>query len=326
MLAACSSKSQQRTEGLPAEPTVAVPVEAPRIRQLRPIPIKGVPEPLDPGIALPLRESFTVQSAGDPPRQRRRYTPTSQARLYTLAADLSARSITGDAAPAAAVPVPPFREAFALETSDTSPLLQWRGDPVRVDGDAAAAAPYVTRWKTLLTNRRARFSLDDHALPRELTFAEDPLRQQSQPERDELTQRLLTWIVPLPEEPIGRGARWSSVLVLRQGLGVVKQTARYHLVDLAADRLVIDVDIRRVAEEQRVNAPDLPPGTTLELLALFRGITGRLELSPSSPLPLAGRVTIEARAHQRLSRDGVTAVETITEDTGTLTLTSEAVR
>jgi hypothetical protein len=324
-LIACSSKPQQRTEAPPVAEAPAPPAESPRITQLRPRPIEDAPEPPEPTIALPFRESLTVQSTGDEPRQRRRYAPASSTRLYTVSATLLARAITGDAAPAAPVKVPPFHETFALEASATSPLLQWRGDPIQVDGDATAAAPYVMRWKTLLAGRRARFSLDAQALPAELTFAEDPLRERSRPESDELSQRLLGWIVPLPEEPLGVGARWTAVVVLRQGLGVVKQTARYHLVEATAERLVLEVDLRRVAEEQRVQAPELPPGTSLELLALFRSVTGRLELSLQAPLPIAAELTIEARSHQRLTRADASSVEAISEDTGTLTLKSEPI-
>jgi hypothetical protein len=112
--------------------------------------------------------------------------------------------------------------------------------------------------------------------------------------------------------------------VLRQGPAVVKQTARYELIAAAARQLTIAVEFRRVAEEQRVDAPGTPAGTLVDLVAMFRQVTGRVELDLGAPLPIAGAFTIEARSHRRFRLpDGATS-EIITEDLGTLTLTSEA--
>jgi hypothetical protein len=316
----------------PAPPT------SPRVQHLEAPSLAG-PELPEPAIALPLRESFTVQEAGEAPRARLRYALDGVARRFTTSAALRARSFGGSAPEPTPVPVPPFREAFALQIqarAGAAPLWQWRGESIQLEGqtesqtkgqaesDASAAAPYVLRWKSLLANRRASFTIDAQGLPERITFAEDPLREHSAPERDELTQRLLGQLVPLPAEPIGRGARWTVVTVLRQGFGIVKQTARYQLVEVAGSRLTITVDLRRVGEEQRIDVPELPAGAQAELVALFRGITGRVEIELAAPLPIAGALTVEARAHQRLTMPDGKVSEVITEDVGTLTLRSES--
>jgi hypothetical protein len=328
---ACTPRRRAEPPPPPSATTVdarVAPTRSPNVQHLeapqRPMP--AVPAMPEPAIALPLRESFTVQQAGEPPRTRLRYALDGVARRFVTAAALSARSFGGSAAEPTAVPVPPFREAFGVQVeprAGLAPLWQWRGEPIQIDGDATAAAPYVLRWKALLTNRRASFTIDERALPERITFAEDPLREQSAPERDELTQRLLGQLVPLPTEPIGVGARWTAVTVLRQGFGVVKQTARYELVELAGSRLTISVDIRRVGEEQLIAVPDLPAGAQAELMALFRGITGRLQVELNAPLPTSGALSIEARSHQRLTMPDGKVSEVITEDLGTLTLSSE---
>jgi hypothetical protein len=156
----------------------------------------------------------------------------------------------------------------------------------------------------------------------EISFAEDPLRQHSGAEIDELSQRLLGVAVPLPSVPIGVGARWRAVTVLRQGLGVVKQTASYELIGQDGPSLTLTVDIKRVAEEQRVAAPGMPPGTTVDLVALFRRVTGRLEVRLDEALPIRGDLTIEARSHQRIHPPTGAGTEIVTEDLGELSLSS----
>lgn len=332
--AACTSKPRR-------DPRVVVdagaaghpaPSPGPRITSLSPPPrqpASAVPPALaEPTIALPLRESFTVDDAGEAPRRKLRYAASASARRYTVAAKLTARSFTGTAAQPTALAIPPFRERFTVQVerppgAGKRERWSWRGEPITIDGDATAAAPYVLRWRQLLANRNATFTLDDQVFPRDITFAEDPLREHSGPEREELTQRLLGQLVPLPLEPVGKGARWTAVTVLRQGFAVVKQTASYHLVAAEGDRLTLAVDLRRVAEEQLVDLPDVPPGAQVELVALFRATTGTLTVELGAALPVSGELTVEARSHQRLTATGGQVSELITEDLGALALSSE---
>ena len=314
-----------------AAPAASSP--GPRITSLSPPPRQpagAVPPALvEPAIALPLRESFTVEDAGEAPRRKLRYALEAGARRYTVAAKLTARSFTGTAAQPTAMPIPPFRERFTVQVerrpggAGQRERWSWRGEPIAIDGDATAAAPYVLRWRQLLANRNATFILDDQAFPRDITFAEDPLREHSGPEREELTQRLLGQLVPLPLAPVGKGARWTAVTVLRQGFAVVKQTASYHLVAAEGDRLTLAIDLRRVAEEQLVELPDAPPGAQVELVALFRATTGTVTLELGAALPVSGELTVEARSHQRLTAANGQVSELITEDLGALALSSE---
>lgn len=304
-----------RARGAPA-PAESSPTlrSLPTPRQAR----RALPEP---ALALPAHESFTVVSAGQGPRARRRYLLKAGAHTYSLTARLRGRVLDAGADPAPQE-VPAVTETFALEprpaASAAAPaVVHWRGLPASIGGPAAA--PYVARWQSLLAGRRAQLELDARGQLGRVVFAEDPTGASTRPETDELTQRMLGLAVPLPEVAIGVGARWRVVTVLRQGLAVVKQTARYTLVEASADRLVVDLDVRRVGEAQELATPELPPGSSLELLALFRAVSGRVAVDLGSPLP-TGELAVEARAHHRL-RDARGAVtETLTEDTGALVL------
>jgi hypothetical protein len=307
----------------PAGPSVMVAASAsPRLSELAAPSLRALPEP---AITLPMRESFSVQQPGDAPRSVRRYALQPRERRYQIAATLRARVLGTAGADDRAKEVPPFREDFAVQAapSSTGAILHWRGEPSKATADPAATAPYLARWNVLLAGRRASVTFDDHGGLGEISFAEDPLRQHSGAETDELSQRLLGLAVPLPSVPIGLGARWRAVTVLRQGVGVVKQTASYELVAQDGPTLTLAIDVKRVAEEQRVEAPGMPAGTTVDLVAMFRRVTGRVEVRLDEPLPVRGDLSIEARAHQRVHLPSGAGSETVTEDLGALTLSSE---
>jgi hypothetical protein len=302
----------------------------PRLSQLISPGTRAVPTPT---IQVPFRESLVVRSEGQRPLAVRSYKLGDGERWYAVTARLNARSLgEGDGArgdtPSA---IPTFRESFVVQaaaTSQPTKVLHWRGEPIWIDGgnghgdSDVAAAPYVARWRALLGGRRAQLHIDTTGSLGEISFADDVLKQHSQPEIDELTQRLLAWLVPLPSQPIGVGARWTVVTVLRQSVGMVKQTASYQLLAITPTGMSVAIDVRRVAEEQRIATPTLTDGTSIDLVALFRQIKGRVEIDLTAPLPIAGDLTIEARSHQRIHRSDGTTTEAIAEDIGSLSLAS----
>ena len=73
--------------------------------------------------------------------------------------------------------------------------------------------------------------------------------------------------MPLPDKPIGAGATWKVVTILREGHAYVKQTATYKLASApsATGPWKIDVEIKRIAEEQRIEDARMAPGTYVDL-------------------------------------------------------------
>lgn len=91
-----------------------------------------------------------------------------------------------------------------------------------------------------------------------------------------------------PAEPrrrrIGAGASWRVVTVLRQGPAYAKQTATYTLKAMTAAGWRVHVKLQRVAEDQAIADPSLPPGTVAELIAMFRQLEGDVDVDPRQPL------------------------------------------
>ena len=285
--------------------------------------IRSLPEPK---IQLPRQESARLLAPGASPRIRLRYHWVPRAsHEVTATAKLRSRRLV-DGKWTDATEVPPVREGFGfiIQPSHGADKLSFRGLIAAVVGspdDAARARAdeYLSRFRGLLEHRRGTGVLDDRGQLGAVVFADDAPGQPSEHAADELHQRWLAAAVPLPAEPVGKGARWRVVTVLRAGAAVIKQTAEYTLVEVRPDRWVIDEDVRRIGERQLVDAPQMPNGTIAELIALFRESKGRVEVSPDVPWPVAGTLTTELRIHARFGLPGSGVHEDITEDTGTIT-------
>jgi hypothetical protein len=195
-----------------------------------------------------------------------------------------------------------------------------------VIGQAAAPSPdadaYLAPWRTLLQGRPIALDLDDRGAVTAIRFDDDPSGATSARARDELVQRLLALIVPLPAEPVGTGASWRVVTILRQGPAVAKQTATYTLIARGPRRWKLHVVLRRVGQRQQIVDPALPRAASAELVAMFRALEGDVEVDPALPLIAGGTLTIESRLHARLQPPAPAGqprpaiIEQMFEDTG----------
>ncbi|MGN6103530.1 MAG: hypothetical protein ACTHU0_00255 [Kofleriaceae bacterium] len=271
-----------------------------------------------PPIALPRQERFRLLDPGQGARTVLRYAPAVETIEYQTETRLVSRALDHGQF-GKPVELPAIRDGFAITPS--SGLIELRalaGESAASKDEAARAAAeqYLASWRARLQNRRATVGLDARGQLGAITFNDDPTGARSAPSRDELAQRLLAVIVPLPEDPVGRGARWEVVTVLRQGPAYVRQTATYTLVERGPHSWKLHVELLRVAEEQRVSDPALPPGTVVDLVAMFRRLEGDIEIDPARPLIASGRLTIESRLHANIKPAGQPAVEKFLEDTG----------
>jgi hypothetical protein len=137
--------------------------------------------------------------------------------------------------------------------------------------------------------------------------------------------------VPVPAEPVGLGASWRVVTILRQGAIVAKQTATYTLTGRTAQRWKLHAALQRSAQTQAIVDPPPPPGATVELVALFRVLEGDIEIDPRLPLIASGGLAVESRVHARMqlprppgASQAPPATEQMFEDTGKLTFTQES--
>jgi hypothetical protein len=280
----------------------------------------------EPAIELPKQEQFRLLDAGAKTgRARLRYTLAGGAATYTTATALTTRHLS-DGPAAAPIDLGTIRDGFTITPVAAQHRLALRALTAEVTPANDDASGYLAPWRALLQGRTMNVTVDDRGQLQAITFNDDPGNARSQRAKDELIQRLLATLVPVPAEPIAPGARWRVLTILRQGPAYAKQTATYTLTARTDAAWKIHLKLQRVGEPQRLRDPGLPPGTTAELVGLFRELEGDIEVGPRVPWIATGAMTIESRLHARLTPPGAGAdrtVEQVFEDTGKATFGRE---
>jgi hypothetical protein len=278
-----------------------------------------MPEPV---VALPRLESFQLLSPGKGARGVLRYALAAGTTAMMASSALRSRHLDRGAFTRPAV-LPAIRDGFevaiAAPRTGRFALRPVVGQVAAASSDADA---YLAPWRTLLQGRPIALELDDRGAIASIRFEDDPSGATSPQARDELVQRLLSLIVPVPAESVGTGASWRAVTILRQGPAVAKQTAIYTLIARTPTRWKLRVKLLRVGQRQDIVDPALPRGTSAELVALFRALEGDVEVDPALPLIAGGALAVESRLHARLQlpapagRPRPAVVEQMFEDTG----------
>jgi hypothetical protein len=312
LAAACQDPVSPPSRSAPPAPVAAAPVVAPA--SAPPAPKVIVMD--EPVVALPHQESFQLLDRGKGARAQLRYTLGAGTSAVIAHSALRSRHLDHGAF-SRPVALPAIRDGFEIAIAADHPeRLALRA----VTGMAAVASPdanaYLAPWRTLLQGRAVTLDIDDRGAIAALRFDDDPSGATSVRARDELVQHLLSLIVPLPAEPVGTGATWRAVTILRQGPAIAKQTATYTLVSRGPARWKLKVVLQRVGKQQPIVDPALPPGTSSELVAMFRALEGNIEIDPTLPLIAAGSLAVESRLHARLQLPGSAPVEQMFEDTG----------
>jgi len=304
----------------PAKPVPEAAPAGPRVVQVAPPSTPATIVLPAPAIDLPKLESFQLLDAGTGAKAVLRYQRVAGTSSFLAETTLSSRHLENGAF-SAPVKLPAIRDGFAITVAADQPgRLALRALP----GESATASPqadaYLASWRKLLQNRRMTVTLDDRGQIATVGFNDDPTGTRGAQARDDLVQRLLSTIVPLPVEPVGAGARWRVVTILKQGPAFAKQTATYTLVAPGATWKV-HLKLQRVAEEQRLEDPALPAGVTADLLAMFRAFEGDVEVDPKLAMIVGGTLAIESRLHVKLTGAGQPAAqEQLFEDTGRVVL------
>ncbi len=120
----------------------------------------------------------------------------------------------------------------------------------------------------------------------ELSAVLDPQMRQSMESGRQAMEQLSA---PLPEEPVGIGARWQVEQLVDQNGLELKQKIVYQLVELEGKRASLKATITQTGDPQVTSLPNLPPGFTAELLSHSGAGSGRVELHLGRLEPLVDR-------------------------------------
>ena len=110
----------------------------------------------------------------------------------------------------------------------------------------------------------------------------DPQMKQS---IDNMKQSMNQMSAPLPEEPVGRGARWQVTMPVETPAMKLTQVATYTLSEIQGDKVKLEVTIEQSALPQEINAPDAAPGAKVLLESLKTSGKGTIELQMTNLVP-----------------------------------------
>jgi hypothetical protein len=85
---------------------------------------------------------------------------------------------------------------------------------------------------------------------------------------ESLQQSMKQFSAPLPEEPVGAGARWETTYVLEQRGIRIDQVAKMEVKSIEGERLNFAFTLSQSAPPQRITSPDLPATARMDLVSL----------------------------------------------------------
>lgn len=153
-------------------------------------------------------------------------------------------------------------------------------DPAMVDALRMAFAELGTVTGSMAVD--ARGSLLDSSLS--LENVSPAFRQQL----EQTVQTVHQSVVPFPEESVGPGARWSASEAITASGMTIHQTATYELLSVDGSTARIRTTVSQSAEAQVLALPELPPGTSAELVSYSGSGTGEITVRFDRAMPVGG--------------------------------------
>ncbi len=178
----------------------------------------------------------------------------------------------------------------------------------RVSADARS---YLSGWKSS-ENRQFELGFDSRGRVGPLVFEDDPTNIRGRDPADDVTQRLDWFVVPVPDEAVGVGARWKVVLAVPQRPVGVEQTATYTLTGRSETGWTVGVDMSRLGEPQELD-------DSTRLLELSARYQGTLEVSNNRALPVGSLAAVSSMEIRITPLSGPVTQRTVADE-GTIVL------
>jgi hypothetical protein len=122
--------------------------------------------------------------------------------------------------------------------------------------------------------------------------------------------------VPLPEAPIGVGAKWEVQDTVQQDGVRVRQKTYYELLALDATRAQVRTQTVQSADRQRAPLPGLPDGVTAEVLSLHGSGAGEIEIDLRRLVPGSAREEVETDVSFSVKQGQTERVMSLTSSAG----------
>ncbi len=112
---------------------------------------------------------------------------------------------------------------------------------------------------------------------------------------DQVKESFAMASAPLPDEPVGAGAKWEVKMPLKSGGIQMDQTATYQIVSFEEDKLVAKTTLTQRAANQKVENPSMP-GVKLDLTRMNGTGSGETTIDLGKIVPLQVTMTAQSEA------------------------------
>jgi hypothetical protein len=150
-----------------------------------------------------------------------------------------------------------------------------------------------TKVSAVITDRgetkKAEFSVPEDANPMSVQMM------------DAFKQTANQVCTPLPDQPVGKGAKWEIVATINDAGMTMKQTTTMSIKELASDGFTADVDLKQAADKQDIKLPQMPPGYKVELVNFKGSAGGEIKATTSSILPVSSTMNISSDQEIKVS-------------------------
>ena len=180
---------------------------------------------------------------------------------------------------------PPVTYHVRLEAKDVSPegtaKLHFQVIDAKVQAVQAIAPEaqqQMQRAAAGLVGLSGSYSADNLGRIQDFKFTESPQLQAAEPGMLQNLERLIdTILIPLPEQKIGMGAKWTYASSFDEQGAKVRQASTYEITEIGDDKLHARFTTDRHADKQKVPVPGGTAEQTYELLSLESSGSGRSE-------------------------------------------------
>jgi hypothetical protein len=215
---------------------------------------------------------------GQAPRRKLRYAWRVEQKEQ-LAMDLRTSASTEvGGAKQPEIPLPPVHITIGIDPQSLSPegdlRYAWRVTGATVTADTQSPAQVAEGMRTevaAVEHLTGSALVTSRGLSREVTVDATTVLDAGATGQmvEQVRQTLRDLAAPLPEEDVGRGARWQKLTQLDSKDTRLTQTETFTVMDLQADRGTLDDVLAQTAPPQALRAPGMPQGAQARMESML---------------------------------------------------------
>jgi len=152
----------------------------------------------------------------------------------------------------------------------------------------------------MVKDLKGTYTVDARGFVSEATLAApDTAPPQVRQALDGVKQSMNQMIAPLPEEPVGVGAKWAIRTAVNQGGIKMTQATNMEILEIEGNRVDVKITIEQSAPAQSIAPPGAPPGQTVDLVSLESSGGGEATWDLTKTVPSKANVSTSVAMHMR---------------------------